>query len=440
MRIPPAPVQPLASRRRRSAARRPACAALVLALTGGAVGLGCGASDEATGSSSPAPSRPDASMTPGPDAGSPSSDSGGFEPGPARMVAVNASPDLFELRVCFAVTGDSGGATFLPVSPAPSDPSRPMPRTNYPGVAPGNGADVDGVEALVGAGVVTPYVVNARQLSVRADWRDKSCAWLFSQPSQDFVKNVDYIPLAPLDSAALAPGRTTVLVVSGCRPIALSSAASAARCGDDYDDARGNVRGSTLVVRDAPASAPTLAMNAQFVQLAPALGATARVHAAVAPLTADGLDASSTADSGGDAQSPPYPTVPLGAGQRYLEPPTSVTPIPFLGAADASDLSPFFTTGLSVTRDPVEDGGDGSVRVALVMDFEAIARISSPTSLPSTYFANGNYLFALVGDPTDPAKQLKLTDGGANAAFDGTGLHVVAIPVTRPDDAGRSAL
>ncbi len=415
--------------RRVRAPRVAVAAALLLGTTGAAVGC---ASDGDASSGAPGGSPDGGTVTSPPDASAQGGDAASPPAGPARMVAINASPDLYEFRVCFAVSGDAAAPAFLPVLPEPSDESRPMPRTNYPGVASLNGATIEGISDLKAGTRITPYVVDARALYFVNSWKTATCEALFAN-TQDFRENVHYIALPSFPASTLTPGRTTVLVVSGCRPTALDTgvyAPNATRCGATYDAALGNIQGTTFTVSDAtPSSLRTTGMSAQFVQLATAFGSAVTLSATLGPLAA-------VADIDGGDTSPQ----PLANRQRFQEPPSVVTNIPLLAEPDASDLTPFVTHGIVVTRDDVAndatDGGAMPSRIAV--DLEAIQRISSPTALPSTYFANGNYLFALIGDPTDPAKQLRSPDGGVNAAFDGTGLHVVAVAVARPDDAGAS--
>jgi hypothetical protein len=70
----------------------------------------------------------------------------------------------------------------------------------------------------------------------------------------------------------------------------------------------------------------------------------------------------------------------------------------------------------------------------LAFSLSSITRESDPSQLPSSYLQGRNsYLFAVIGDPSSAAAQMSLPDGAANPAYDGHGLHVIALRATQTD-------
>jgi hypothetical protein len=56
---------------------------------------------------------------------------------------------------------------------------------------------------------------------------------------------------------------------------------------------------------------------------------------------------------------------------------------------------------------------------------------TDPTQVPDQYFAvRGNFVLAIVGDPSSASQQQMLADGGANSAYDGHGLHLLVFPTS----------
>jgi hypothetical protein len=139
--------------------------------------------------------------------------------------------------------------------------------------------------------------------------------------------------------------------------------------------------------------------------------------------------------------------------------PSSISYGPLAPGADASSLALPTYPGLAevstfetVPAAPGYDGvgfavgipaNDAGAAAQLVASLASVTRESDPSSLPADYLApNKSYLFAIVGDPTSAAQQMTLADGAANPAYDGHGLHVIALNATSsagslpPDDAG----
>jgi hypothetical protein len=108
----------------------------------------------------------------------------------------------------------------------------------------------------------------------------------------------------------------------------------------------------------------------------------------------------------------------------------------------------FFDAG-AVTRLSLGDGGGDGIFAShgfrilygagsdagIVVDqtLAEVQRLSAPSSLPTTYFdADSSYALLLLGDPRAP----RLIDGGLNPTFPLRSVHLLAIPIRSPEDAG----
>jgi hypothetical protein len=315
------------------------------------------------------------------------------------VLAVNASPDLGDVRFCFAV-----GGSFYNDLPVPGD--APMPASNYPGVARGGGSLLPDM-GLMWATDVDLYVLHADKIA--SDTKAQpgpTCADLVCDPSvsSTCLYPGEYFQLASaIPAGTLTAGGTYLLAIIGCTPAAddTTGTTSAAKCGSDYAPTFGNL--SAVVTRlDALASgSPTLAA---FAQLAPAIdgvlladaGAGASVQATYGPLDAA---------SGTDLHAGAYPTM---GSPASIQLPT--------------DLAGFASTG--VVAQVTAPSADGGPLLELTMSLADIARLSAPAEPPNNYYGTAaGFVFALVGDPT------YTPEAGAAGGYDGRTLHVLALPV-----------
>jgi hypothetical protein len=304
--------------------------------------------------------------------------------GPTTLLAVNASANLFDFRLCFGIEG--GGV--LPLPAYPDNPAEPMPETNYPGVPVGGAALLPPV-FLPGASLV-PYVVRAQTLNrlneLSTNPAEATCDQLVCSGGSCLEVNADYyaLPAITMPSA----GGTIALVVEGC--LEGFADGSITECGSSFNAASGNL--SALMLTLAPGE-DAGGWNVQLAQLSPSFA--------------------------GDA----------GSSVTYADP-----------SMDASTLlsMPSFNVGSPV----VFPFGDASVTSATFVlapqgagavsdSLSAVQYFQAPSANPFTYFTGAtSYFVAVVGDSTAGAAQLSLADGGANPAFDGHGLHVIAYPET----------
>jgi hypothetical protein len=318
-----------------------------------------------------------------------SGDSGltvGPPPGPTSILAVHASANLYDFRLCFGVE-DAG---ILAVPAYPDDPSHPMPETNYPGVPVGGAALLPPIQ--LNADSVTVYVVPAYYLQSQgyvAGGNEQTCDVLISKLN---LEDVEYFTLPPVTFPSL--GGTVVLAIQGCGAGTGMAAGSVAQCGASFSPGVGNLSALVGALAAEDAGAWTL----QLADLSPSFdpeGGTAAL-AYVDPT----IDASISLAAPASSLSATTVTIPL---------------------SDAGVTAAYFVIGPSSAA-------------PLAESLASIQYFQSPASNPFTYFnAPTTYFVAIVGDATDAAAPASLPDGAANPAFDGHGLHVIAYPAETED-------
>lgn len=315
--------------------------------------------------------------------------------GVSVLVAVHASPDYEDVRLCFgeSSTPDATAVTFVPgVAPWPSDDAHPMPRSNYAGIAKGGGATVP--SEIVGSGsYVVPYIVRASRLATDAMPTLECGLRVGPQCSSTAhcLASTDYVQLPAIPWSSLARGGAQVLAIVGCKTPGQPS------CGT----AQNGALHAALVPLAIGAVQSVDQIGVQVAHVAPALGSiTARVDGVI--------------DDAG-AMSLAYLHAAPGNG--------TVVTIP-----STRDSLAWGTQGISI-------GTPGDGGLTLTTSLADIQRVSNPSVLPSDFFVGAHrYVFVLVGDPS--VQNQLYVDGGLNPQFDGTGLHVVAIstaPAPPPD-------
>jgi hypothetical protein len=84
-------------------------------------------------------------------------------------------------------------------------------------------------------------------------------------------------------------------------------------------------------------------------------------------------------------------------------------------------LAAFGKLGFAVDVEGVEAGSEGHLWMSLAQAQELV----DPARDPTVYYAAGQYIVAVVGDPAAP-HAFAAGDGG----YDGTGLHLLVLPAT----------
>ena len=339
-------------------------------------------------------------FAPSEDGGGSNNDAGGEDAGfndagfadagavPSVLVAVHASPDLFDFRVCFGMSRspDATSVTFDPKTiPWPYDDTHPMASSNYAGIAVGGGSTLPR-EIVPSAPYLIPYLIDAHTLAMSNNPKATCSARVGTQcvpNSGECLKSTDYVELPAIARSEVERGGTRVLAVVGC------VTPGRAACGTAMG---GALHATLLSLANAP-QASVMQLSLQIAHVA--LGA--------GPILAT-LD-SVLNDAG------PFPLDPLQTGPNngaIVDRPT-----------DPGSLA-WGSQGVSIAM-----AADAGLRMSLA----DLQRISDPSVLPSAYFAEGkSYVFVLVGDTS--ATNALYVDGGLNPKFDGTALHFVAISTT----------
>jgi len=333
-------------------------------------------------------------------------------PPPATVTFVHASPSLNDTRLCWTVpAGDAGALTAA--SPFPS--GAPMPASNFPGLPVGGAVQLSpatGLAAASASGPVELYAIDAEVLAREDnDASPSSCEALVClrnsspDPSAPCLRpNKDYWHAGTIPTRAIAASGPTLVALAGCEGTALDPAASALRCGPDWDPVAGNLHVEVLHVAaplsragDAGTTRDAGVLRVQSALLSPALAASladAAAHVSFGPQGEAGAVASLSNED--DVQ----PATPLAVGLG-----TGLAAFGQLGfGIDALELdaatSTHFWTSLAQAQSLVD-----------------------PTVDPRVYFGiEATYVVAVVGDPGAPSPF-----SAGDASYDGRGLHLLVL-------------
>jgi hypothetical protein len=311
----------------------------------------------------------------------------------ARLVAVHASADLPDVRLCFQVNGQYSSDPRLD-HPLPDDTNPPMPKSNYPGLQAGGAFRVPDLGALAGKSV-TVTVIDANRIS-SGQWATAKCEELVCNSGGYCLSATkgDYFTMPELPSTTLAANQTYLLVLDGCA----GTGGTQAQCGSDYAGTN-NLKALAIETADGFTDVGGSAFPVQVAQLSHAL---------------DGLQVSAKADATQLA-------LQLAFGQVAPALPASVA---FPPTVDGWGQKTF---DVQVT------GGEAGATGPLVDSYASVQYATDPTQLPDQYFTTrANFVLAIVGDPSSAAQQPTLADGGANSAYDGHGLHLIVFPTNTP--------
>ncbi len=334
---------------------------LVLGLALGIVALSSACSDDAGSFSldAGADARPDG------DAG-----------GATRTLVMVHAASFPAVRVCFSDTVDE--------PPLPS--SELMPSSNLVGLDTGTAVRVEARAAPRGRVFLFPE----RRI------RPYYPAGETGLPCRKLLELEAAIEIGSI--AAELPAGASLLVFSGCPPLAEDESAGTARCGESWSAASGNLAVSVVALETFPRTNRAV-LPVQVMLLSPALSSAA-----------------------GDR--------PLGFGIGDLD---AQAPAPLVSGA--------FPLGVAVPEEPVflpfdpELSANFATRALFVVALEAtgprtlfvqsladVQRASAPTSIPLTWYAGAsNYVVLVLGDPEPPQ-----VDGGVDPR---RALHFVALPL-----------
>jgi hypothetical protein len=354
-----------------------------------------------------------ASTDSGPDVGSggvggdASDDGGGGAAGQANDKAfraqpvsflVHASPELFAFRAC--VEGATG---FLTTYPYPSDPDHHLPETNYPGIAVGGVVTFDEVADLIPP--ETTYTVRL----VRADHpsvvrarpsasKPVTCAQLFDVGGIDSLPDEDHADFPDQQSDDLLAFDIRVVLIDGCRA---DASFTETLCGTGYDSGQGNLRARVEGFSPAFDMEPSTSFLYP-VQVSPALTALQQANKALELTHEDGTEKKVVT---GDVESDL-----VSADFHEFTPP--------------AELGDYGTETFTLTA---KENAANDVDL-LKASLSNIQRVSAPYDAPDAFFTGANgFLLMFVGDTSASTESWLLQDGTWNPAYDGRGLHALAL-------------
>jgi hypothetical protein len=305
---------------------------------------------------------------------------------------IHAAPNLFPVRICLEAAG-----TMLNEYPYPDD--SPLPETNFPGIAPGGAVNVDALLAFAALhDLVTLHLVKADHILVASATPGSTmdCAELVNSSalSSDHVITFDEVDLRELRTHTVRS-----LVLRGCLA---DDTLSEDTCGGDFDPTQGNLSIRTTGTSPALYAEPTTAYVVP-VHLSPSLFAYQpenSLELSFGPLGSAGANVLS-ADV-------PFETATL-------------DPSPFTPPAD---LPRFADTGFTLAK--VDATSDRTL--LLEASLAHVQRVTSPFDTPNAFFTGANgFLLVLLGDASSESAPW-LVDGAWNPAYDGRGLHALALP------------
>jgi hypothetical protein len=281
-----------------------------------------------------------------------------------------------------------------------------MPASNYAGVPVGGAIALADASSMVGGDLVV-YAIDAQALAFadqttgpNAPASAYSCAARIDGYQNGQKVDVTAIhKMATIPNGAIAPGSTVVLAVRGCFGTAYDPKATTARCGADWGASGGNLRIDVVQVPGASAPAPEAGVFAvQAAQLSPALAVLAGDAGAVVSFGVQGA-----ADAG-------VVTTLSASGQ--------ILPSAPLQVATSIPLASFGQLGFAVD---VGNAGGAHLWMSLAQSLDLV----DSTQNPAQYFAQPTtYLVTVIGDPAGAPP-----GGAADAAYDGTGLHMLVLPL-----------
>ena len=324
--------------------------ALLVPLAGVAIG-GCSAFESAT-------------SAPG------SGDAGPFvQPTEAQFNVFNNSPNLSPVRLCFKY-----GDTVLSLPPLPADAEKPMPNSNYPGVAEGAAVALRAIDlaGVIGEGGASSdlevFAVRAQidRVIGSTETAGERCPDLICAHGKCLQSGADYVSMGHISSFL---GSASALTITGCPTTGLGAPlADTALCGTSYTAERGNVAAHATLLNKA-----VIALSNTMVSLLD-----------VPP------EGSRVGWRSGDAETP------LGTSFTVVTLPPSLASYATYGVAIHGTSDAGSPPDAAGTTD-ASNATDASS--AAFFSLATIQELSDPSSVPNTFFGPGPYVFAILGSP-----------------------------------------
>jgi hypothetical protein len=280
-----------------------------------------------------------------------------------------------------------------------------MPASNYSGIPVGGAVWMpDSTDTIAFGSMV--YALRAKPIAgLSTPCEELVCATTGS--STCLGPNMDYWQVGTL-TANPSWGSTAVVAIAGCLGVAQDPLASVERCGPKWNAATGNLHLDVVTIDGAQlagAANDSGLLTVQAAQLSPGLES----------LQGEGGVTTISFGSEGDAQA-----IAQLSSEGDLGPssPYSLTLPASIGA--------YGQVGFGVAAVGAEAGSSGT----LWMSLAEAEQLVSPAQNPTSYYAGGPFLVAIVGDPAAPhAFGTAGTGGTGSGGYDGKGLHVLVLPV-----------
>ncbi len=304
---------------------------------------------------------------------------------------IHAAPNLFPVRICL----EAGGA-MLNDYPYPDD--SPLPETNFPGIAPGGAVNVDALLAVAALhDLVTLHLVKADHILVASATPGSTidCEELVitSALSSDHVVTFDEVNVRELRTHTVR-----ALVLAGCRA---DDTLSDDVCGESFNPADGNLSIRTMGASPVLYAEPTTA-HVVPMHVSPSLAAYQNESSL--ELTFGPLGDTNTSVLSANV---PFETA-------------TADPSPF---TPPGDLQRFADRGFTLSK--VDASSNRTI--LLEASLAHVQKVTSPFDTPDAFFTEANgFFFVLLGDVS--ASEPWLVSGSWNSAYDGRGLHALALP------------
>lgn len=370
------------------------CAAVAFA--GVATSLACGASSESTvGVYSPEDAGSSDAASPQPmtrDAGAIATASG--------VVILHAAA-FPAFRLCFENYPD-----------LPPQPDRTvMPQANVVGVEVGSVVRISPLEKAPGK----VYVINQRKVLAGPDDVAKPCG----QTLREFIPDIEFHVAGQLDEP-IGASRVTLLAITGCGSGAYINALGVPKedCGPEWNETSGSLRARTLTLLPTSVATET-SLPVQVVHMAPLLEAKRQPGEAI-EVSFGALDAGPGALAQNVVTTPPL---------FDASPPVTLK-------LDQTKETTYGTHGFRIAVQ--SNGADASAAFSVEQSLADIQDLSFSQTVPTSYYMEAsNYALILLGDPR---VQPTYPDGGPNPDYARRSVHLLAVPVKAPTDAGAPPL
>ena len=306
---------------------------------------------------------------------------------------IHAAPNLFPVRICL-----EAGGTMLSDYPYPDDPDSPLPETNFPGIAPGGAVNVDALLALAALhDLATLHVIKADHIVVASATPGSTmdCDQLVNSST---LASDHVVTFGEVNVRELRTHTVGALVLGGCLP---DDTLSDTVCGGDFNPTDGNLAIKTLGASPVLYGEPTTAYVVPM-HVSPSLAAYQNESSL--ELTFGPLGDTTTSVLSANV---PFETA--------SSDPSAFTP--------PADLPRFADTGFTLSK--VDSSSNRTV--LLEASLAHVQKVTSPFDTPNAFFTGANgFFFVLLGDVS--ASEPWLVSGSWNPAYDGRGLHALALP------------